>query len=81
MMDITFSDVLQTYNGGTGCACGCTGDYTQQGDTSTKVLKRINLLKKNINKVTVYASSDEVIYELENEAGTRVTRIYVKVGA
>lgn len=76
-----FADITRTYNGGTGCACGCSGSYTEQGDTSTKVLKRIDVINKNWDKVSVFHFDDESCYEFENKEGTRVTRIYVKVGA
>lgn len=73
-----FANILQTYNGKTGCACGCGGDYTQAGETSDKVLKRINFIRKNLHRAEVDYYKDEVIYSVENDTGTRVTRIYVK---
>jgi hypothetical protein len=73
-----FANIIKTYNGKTGCACGCGGDYTQAGDTSDKVLKRINFIRKNLHRAEVDYYTDEVIYSVENDTGTRVTRIYVK---
>lgn len=79
MTNFKFKDINQTYNGKTGCACGCAGDYTNEGDTTTKVLKRMAFIEKNIHRAIVDYCSDETIYSVENAEGTCVTRIYVKV--
>ena len=78
MSEFKFANVTRTYNGDTGCACGCGGDYTEAGDTSTKVLKRMNFIQKNIGKAQVDVWTDEMCYSVENAAGTRVTRVYLK---
>jgi hypothetical protein len=71
-------NVTRTYNGKTGCACGCAGTYTEQGEDSAKVTKRINFVNKNLMKATMYVWADEICYEVENKEGTRVTCVYVK---
>jgi hypothetical protein len=68
----------ETYNGKTGCACGCGGSYADANTPAGQ--KRI---KKIMN-----ASPDKVVFvpfsdgsgclEIENRDGTRVTRVYVK---
>jgi hypothetical protein len=71
-----------TYNGKTGCACGCGGSYAAPDSVAGK--KRIaKIMKANPEKVEFIAFSNgtEGCVEIENEDGTRVTRIYVKVGA
>ena len=67
-----------TYNGKTGCACGCGGTYadaiTPEGQ---KRIKRI--LNSDPSKVVfVPFGNGEGCIEIENRDGTRVTRVYVK---
>lgn len=78
--EFKFANITRTYNGKTGCACGCGGDYTEAGDTTNKVLKRIDVIRKNLHRAEVDYWTDETCYSVENAAGTRVTRIYVKAG-
>ena len=78
MSEFKFANVTRTYNGKTGCACGCAGDYTEAGDTSTKVLKRMTFVQKNIAKAEIDVWTDEMCYSVENADGTRVTRVYLK---
>jgi len=78
MSEFKFANVTRTYNGKTGCACGCGGSYTEAGDTSTKVLKRMSFIQKNIKKAEIDIFSDEICYSVENADGTRVTRVYLK---
>ena len=70
-----------TYNGKTGCACGCGGSYA--GADSVAGQKRIAKIKKaDPAKVIVTPFSDgEGCVEIENADGSRVTRIYVKAVA
>lgn len=80
--------INQTYNGNTGCACGCGGDYSEDGEMSAKVTKRINVINKayanNPLDVEIDTCSEFTIYEVitsvnENPDGfDRVTRVYVK---
>jgi hypothetical protein len=67
----------KTYNGKTGCACGCGGTYadaiTPEGQ---KRIKRI--LNADPAKVVFVPFGDgEGCLEIENRDGTRVTRVYV----
>jgi hypothetical protein len=81
--------INSTYNGKTGCACGCGGDYTEKGENTNKAKSRINKINKFFaqkpTSVTVYDFSDEMLYEITTSVGEefdRVTRVYVaKVGA
>ena len=71
-----------TYNGVADmCACGCAGSYAAPDSAAGK--KRIaKIIKAAVDdKVifTVFSGGDEGCVEVEN--GTRVTRVYVKVGA
>jgi hypothetical protein len=71
---------IKTYNGKTGCACGCGGTYadaiTPEGQ---KRIKRI--LNSDPLKVQFINFNDgEGCLEIENRDGTRVTRVYVKTG-
>lgn len=71
----------QTYNGKTGCACGCGGTYadaiTPEGQ---KRIKRI--LNSDPSKIQLINFKDgEGCLEIENRDGTRVTRVYVTVEA
>ena len=80
---IKITDVEKTYNGETGCACGCGGSYAYptEKDLAT-VVRRVNLINKAIESdptsVEVDAHRGTVIYELALGA-KRVTRVYVNV--
>jgi hypothetical protein len=69
----------QTYNGKTGCACGCGGNYDDANTIAGK--KRIaKIMKANLEKVAFFDfNNGEGCLEIENADGTRVTRVYVKV--
>jgi hypothetical protein len=75
--------VTRTYNGSTGCACGCGGTYTDENvTTGALVTRRLNLVNANLDKVEVDYWGNETIYSYEygeeNSYGEcRVTRIYV----
>ena len=76
--------INSTYNGKTGCACGCGGDYTEKGENTGKAKSRINKINKFFSQkptsVTVYDFSDEMLYEITTSVGEefdRVTRVYV----
>ena len=86
---IEIAKVTKTYSGQTGCACGCGGTYayaesgTEPGyyvEGNPRTLKmRLNKINKAIQSgddVVVTRYLDECIYELENESGTRVVRVY-----
>lgn len=78
-MAITMDQVTRTYNGKTGCACGCGGSYA---DAETKAAKsRLAFINRNMDRVKAFHWDGESCYEVENREGTRVTRVYVKAGA
>ena len=76
-------NATDTYNGKNGfCACGCVGTYAAPDSFAGK--KRIaKIMNASPEKVEFIAFScgTEGCVEMENEDGTRVTRVYVKVGA
>ena len=75
-------NATNTYNGKTGCACGCGGNYADANTVSGQ--RRIKkIMNANPEKVTVFhfGNSDEGCIEIENQDGTRVTRVYVKFGS
>ena len=71
-------NATDTYNGKTGCACGCGGNYA--GAESVAGQKRIKkILNANPEKVAYFDfGGGEGCLEIENRDGTRVTRVYVK---
>jgi hypothetical protein len=71
-------NATDTYNGKTGCACGCGGTYA--GAESVAGQKRIKkILNANPEKVAYFDfGGGEGCLEIENRDGTRVTRVYVK---
>ena len=71
--------ITKTYNGKTGCACGCGGTYAEAGTLAAN--KRIQFINKNWDQVKAFHWNGESCYEVENRDGTRVTRVYVKVEA
>jgi hypothetical protein len=86
---IEMSEVTKTYSGETGCACGCGGTYAympgnnpgyavEPNERTVKMrTRRMNKALAEGRKVEVFHYSGESIYELENEEGTRVVRVYV----
>ena len=75
----------QTYNGLSGCACGCGGDYTEDGVNTGKAKARINKINKyyNANPLDVVIDNygDRTMYEITTSVGEefdRVTRVYIK---
>jgi hypothetical protein len=74
-------NATNTYNGKTGCACGCGGRYDDVETISGQ--KRIKkIMNANPAKVQAFHfGNGEGCLEVENQDGTRVTRVYFKVGA
>ena len=74
-----------TYNGKTGCACGCGGSYAAPDSAAGKkrIAKIMKASRENPFGVAwvPFSCGTEGVVEIESEDGTRVTRIYVKVGA
>ena len=75
----------QTYNGLSGCACGCGGDYTEDGVNTGKAKARINKINKfyNANPLSVEIDNygDRTMYQITTSVGEefdRVTRVYIK---
>ena len=75
----------QTYNGLSGCACGCGGDYTEDGVNTGKAKARINKIDKfyNANPLSVEIDNygDRTMYQITTSVGEefdRVTRVYIK---
>jgi hypothetical protein len=68
----------ETYNGKTGCACGCGGSYADADSVmGQRRIKKI--MNADPAKVAfVPFSNGEGCLEIENHDGTRVTRVYVK---
>jgi hypothetical protein len=71
-------NATDTYNGKTGCACGCGGTYA--GADSVAGQKRIKkVMNANPEDVAIFHfGNGEGCLEVENRDKTRVTRIYVK---
>ena len=71
----------ETYNGKTGCACGCGGTYADANTPAGQ--KRIaKLLKANPERVAfVPFGRGGGCVEMLNQDGTRVTRVYVTAEA
>ena len=67
-----------TYNGRTGCACGCGGDYAEPNTLAGQ--KRINKIMNADQRKVVFVpfGGGEGCLEIENRDGTRVTRVYIK---
>ena len=83
MLSVTqmLENATRTYNGKTGCACGCGGDYAEI-DTEAGQKRIRKIMKADLAKLQNYSwGSGEGCVELENANGTRVTRIYYKVEA
>lgn len=74
-LGIKLEEVARTYSGETGCACGCGGEYTNEGDTtSASVTKRLNKINKGIAEGRAEFFGNGV--EVANESYTRCVRIY-----
>lgn len=71
-------NATSTYNGKTGCACGCGGNYSDADSVAGQ--RRIKkIMNASPEKVAFFNfGQGEGCLELENQDGTRVTRIYVK---
>lgn len=72
-------NATDTYNGKTGCACGCGGTYADVDSVAGQ--KRIKkIMNADPAKVLFvpFGNGEEGCIEIENRDGTRVTRIYVK---
>jgi hypothetical protein len=75
----------QTYNGLSGCACGCGGNYTDEGVNTGAARGRINKINVaylyNPLDVLIENYSNRTMYEITTSVGEefdRVTRVYVK---
>jgi hypothetical protein len=72
--------VTTTYNGQSGCACGCGGTYAEPGEKAfARRIAKVNAAIKAGTLVFVYVAPTEHIYCLETEQ--RATRLYVKAEA
>jgi hypothetical protein len=72
----------ETYNGKTGCACGCGGTYAEANTPAgQKRIKKIMNADPEKIALIVFSNKVEGCLEIENKDGSRVTRVYVKVGA
>jgi hypothetical protein len=78
MYDAITNYAQDTYNGKTGCACGCAGNYASAESVAGQSRIR-RILKADFNKVVFYNfGNGEGCYDLQNSTGTRVVRVYVK---
>jgi hypothetical protein len=76
---LEMKDVINTYRGKVGCACGCGGTYAEANTKASK--SRLDFINKNLGdpKMQIdFFSDGEICYEFENKDGTRVTRVYVQ---
>lgn len=73
---IKMENVATTYSGKTGCACGCRGKYVKAG--SSVASKRVAFVNANLDRVQIDFLPTWVCYSVENDNGTRVTRVYVR---
>jgi hypothetical protein len=81
MFDAIQNHATDTYNGKTGCACGCAGNYANAQSVAGQTRIR-RILKADFSKVLFYDfGHGEGCYDLENATGTRCVRVYVKVSA
>jgi hypothetical protein len=80
---IKLEDVERTYNGRTGCACGCGGTYTEENVICTTTKKRVNFVNRNLDRLEDFGFCVEVVTPNTNPDGEfdRVTRIYLKKGS
>jgi hypothetical protein len=67
-----------TYNGKTGCACGCGGNYASAESVAGQKRIRKILNADPCKVVFVPFGNGGGCLEIENRDGTRVTRVYVK---
>ena len=92
MFQINIEDVITTYNGEDGCACGCGGHYAtltsgyqsgyfMEADPRT-AKRRLNKINKALAagdpNVTVMYLGDEAMFSLTT-GEDRVTRVYIKI--
>ena len=91
MIAINIENVVTTYSGGTGCACGCKGTYAYPENTTVAESQWGTLsdrtVKSRLKKVNDALVEDRLVYldnwfdgscyEIQNDEGTRVVRIYV----
>jgi hypothetical protein len=88
---IVLDRVRKTYNGLTGCACGCGGDYyvptgrkslDYDVENDRAVTRRVSTINKNLDLARVWDFGDEFCYEVvtsfdEDGDPARCTRVYV----
>ena len=74
---MNLDNATDTYSGKNACACGCGGTYADANSTTGQ--KRIKkILNANPAEIKWVGFNDgSGCYELKNQDGTRVTRIYV----
>ena len=76
LIDIT--QVVNSYSGGLGCACGCGGSYVREpGRALTIRVNKINRALAAGQDVVVDVFKDETCYELQTGQNS-VVRVYVK---
>jgi len=76
---LKMENVTRTYNGQDGCSCGCGGTYADAGTRAAKL--RLNYINRNLGNPRMIVDvffTGETCYEFANEAGTRLTRVYVQ---
>jgi hypothetical protein len=76
MIQITREDVVTTYAGLQGCACGCGGTYQTEGPAVTRRVNKVNraLAEGTAHVQEPMVPGGEYIYSVEGE--TRATRVY-----
>lgn len=88
---ISLDRVSKTYNGLTGCACGCGGDYyvptgrkvlSYDEENDRAVGRRVTTINKNLDRTEVWDLGNEWCYEFvtsfdEDGDPARCTRVYV----
>ena len=74
---INKANVLNTYSGAKGCACGCNGTYAKTGASVTRRVNEINKAIANGEQVLVDNFTNEACYAYTKPNG-RVVRVYVE---
>lgn len=88
---ISLDRVRKTYNGLTGCACGCGGDYfvptgrkqvSYDVENDKAVARRVSTINKNLGFTEVWDFGNEYCYEIVTAFDAdgdpvRCTRVYV----
>ena len=74
---INKTTVRDTYAGGAGCACGCTGTYANTGASVTRRVNEVNRAITNGERVEVYRFTNEDCYEYIKPNG-RVICVYTE---